>query len=178
MTEITNAAELDALPVGTVVLDRHGDVWQKHDDTERTDDDGERLRSAWASTAWVTDRTPAEMFGGLRGARDYTQVHPFTVLHVPGRDLLAEARATAVMDYMARKEIPRVETSNPERIRPFIAQQVAEAEARGYERGKRDALNEAAEGLIPRLPATVDHDTMRVARWLRARAAETPGGAA
>ena len=28
---ITTAAELDALPVGSVVLDRWGRAWQKHD---------------------------------------------------------------------------------------------------------------------------------------------------
>lgn len=155
---ITSVDELDALPVGSVLLGQSGAVWQRM-----------AFRDRWRSH---TD-----------GAYTFTEDlagddAPFTLLHVPGRDLLAEARAEAVVDYMTRKEIPRIEISNPEQIRPFIAHEVAEAEARGYERGKRDALTEAADALIPAPPVEISASAALIIEWLRARAAETPGGAA
>jgi hypothetical protein len=85
MSEITTPQALDALPVGSVVLDRHGDAWQKTDDTGRKDPDGERLASAWASTgAWFSDRTAREIFeGGPENFTDYGRLGPVTVLYRP-----------------------------------------------------------------------------------------------
>lgn len=76
MTTITSPDELDALPVGSVVLGQSGAVWQRT-----------AFRDPWTSH---TD-----------GAYTFTEdlagdEAPFTLLHVPGRDLLAEAEARGV----------------------------------------------------------------------------------
>lgn len=97
---------------------------------------------------------------------------------------LAAHDARVVLDYVRTKEIPRVEITNPERIRPFIAQQIAEA--------RRDAFNEAADEV--HVEARWAGETQRrglhayyrpeerllmVERTLRAcAAAETPDGGA
>lgn len=85
---ITEPSGLDALPVGSVILDRHRDSWQKSDDTERKDEDGYNLRSAWASVVWSSDRTAREMFEGLGlGSGDYEKCGPFRVLYNPAADV-------------------------------------------------------------------------------------------
>lgn len=57
--------DLDALPVGSVVLDgavvHERCAWTKTDDTCRVDDEGEVLRTAWASVQWTMDRTSGEL---------------------------------------------------------------------------------------------------------------------
>jgi hypothetical protein len=80
MSAITTPTELEALPVGTVVLDVKEWSWTKVDDTEREDEDGP-LRAAWACVAWKQDRTEWEMFHDTQGIGE--SVGPFTVLWTP-----------------------------------------------------------------------------------------------
>lgn len=66
------AADLDALPVGAVVLDSgHPEVapdercaWQKSDDTHLQDEYGDRLKDAWGSIQWAVDKTGAALAEG------------------------------------------------------------------------------------------------------------------
>jgi len=95
--QITTAAELDALPVGSVVLDRHADAWQKQEDTELLDEEGKRRESAWASTAWMVDRTAEQMFSGIpTDTSKYSRLGPFTVLYRPDRPAPQVDRETLV----------------------------------------------------------------------------------
>jgi hypothetical protein len=82
---VSTPAELDALPVGSVVLDDEGDPWFA-------------IHRHHAGKAWAFDAPD----GVVRAGAYLAELNPVPVF-VPGRDLLAEA------------------------------------EARGYERGKRDA---------------------------------------
>ena len=84
--QITTAAELDALPVGSVVLAAlpGAIAWQKV-----ATDAGAR----WADANSV----PGRLSGSLLARRG-----PMTVVHVPGRDPLAEAEARG-----ARKALER-----------------------------------------------------------------------
>lgn len=77
---IETAADLDALPVGSVVLvdDRKcGDdcAWQLFDDvTELRDEFGDKARQAWGSAAYIHEMSSADLFN----------LGPATVLHVGG----------------------------------------------------------------------------------------------
>lgn len=97
--QVATAAELDALPVGSVVLDRHADAWQKQEDTELLDEEGKRRESAWASTAWMVDRTAEQMFSGIpTDTSKYSRLGPFTVLYRPDRPAPQVDRETLVAD--------------------------------------------------------------------------------
>jgi hypothetical protein len=69
--QITTAAELDALPMGSAAVDSMGDAWMKITATE-----------------WATQETA--VFTSKSIARKWS---PFTVVYRPDRDLLAEAEA-------------------------------------------------------------------------------------
>lgn len=85
MTEITTSAELEALPVGSVVLDGDRDAWQRCSDTTRQDEDGQYMSSAWACPAWTSDRTSREVIEGGRisGLHVAPARLPITVLFRP-----------------------------------------------------------------------------------------------
>lgn len=74
MTRIDTVDQLDALPIGSVILDLDQDAWQKQDN------------GAW-SLADIGDYDEV-----LRFTAEYL---PATVLFVPGRDLVQEAKADA-----------------------------------------------------------------------------------
>ncbi len=79
---ITAAAELDLLPVGSVILDAEGCAWQKWDDTERCDDGGDRLPVVWASTAYTDDWTSEELATKTMGLMG-RPVGPFRLTYRP-----------------------------------------------------------------------------------------------
>jgi hypothetical protein len=64
---------------------------------------------------------------------------------------MEEVRADMVYEYVARKEIPRVEVSNPEQIRPFIQGNLRGAWRQGFDDGYRCAIG----GARPPVPCTV-----------------------
>ena len=58
--------DLDALPVGSVVLARHKEhhdtwPWSKTDDTDLRDEDGYQRSWAWACVAYRDDRSSADL---------------------------------------------------------------------------------------------------------------------
>jgi hypothetical protein len=65
--QITTAVELDALPVGSVVVNTYGSAWQKN------------------GRNWYR--------AGASGGRNLAPFPPFVVVYRPDRDLLGEARA-------------------------------------------------------------------------------------
>lgn len=81
MTRIDTVDQLNALPIGSVILDLDRDAWQKRDN------------GAW-SLAYVGV--------GLRFTAEYL---PATVLHVPGRDLVQEAQAGSVYGVMSVADV-------------------------------------------------------------------------
>lgn len=140
---ITTPDQLDALPNGAVVLDRHHDAWQKHDDTELRDEDGERLPSAWASTAWDTDRTAVQMIQGTgrygtRANAAYDLLGPLTVLY--GADAPARGSADA--------ETLRAERMTDSELRSY-RHQVSRLMDQNDTLGHREELAAEIEGLRP-----------------------------
>ena len=66
---VTTAEELDALPVGSVVLDDDGDAWKLHHRMERPD------------KTWHTYWTMADFSDNLDGSETLAEYLPATVLH-------------------------------------------------------------------------------------------------
>jgi hypothetical protein len=83
---IETAGDLDALPLGSAIVDRQGDTWMLD------------ARYSDGITLWVSPETS-------RGASGWVAKHyaPFTVVYRPDRDLIAEAEARgarAVADHV------------------------------------------------------------------------------
>lgn len=79
--QITSAAELDALPVGSVILDRGGIAWQKCDYTDRRVE-GRQPPTVWASASYLFDYLSDELIVRLPTPAGQT-IAPFTVLYRP-----------------------------------------------------------------------------------------------
>lgn len=74
---VTTAEELEALPVGSVVLDRDG--WP-----------------LWRYPEWSDNWCAANGVHDIEWPELESDGAPFTVVHIPGRDLIAEARAEGI----------------------------------------------------------------------------------
>lgn len=71
---ITTVEELDALPEGSIVLDREGDAWRKS--------------GRW----WLVGARDPDWDQAASVVAKYAPLRP---IHVPGRDLIREAKAEA-----------------------------------------------------------------------------------
>lgn len=70
------ARDLDALPIGSVVLDG-GNKYDEHCAWTKTDDTAREARTAWAAVQWTMDRLNDEL------VREFG---PITLLWSPGGD--------------------------------------------------------------------------------------------
>jgi len=75
---VTTVTELDALPIGTVLLDRNDESWSKVDDPAHYDEDLIGRSLVWASVYWKHERTSD---GLVEGSDGLAPIHPpFRVL--------------------------------------------------------------------------------------------------
>jgi len=133
--QITTAAELDALPVGSVVLDSDEAPWLA---------EGWRGRWGRRSLYWgnVSDAP-------MRSVDLVLAYGPLTVVHVPGRDLLAEAEARGArkaaervdaeavwQEHQAAHDGPQIDARVlAQRVRQVAADIIARSEQAGGDRG-------------------------------------------